>query len=55
MNKMAFDPTINKWVVFFTTDRVDYDYESGQALNPVMCDYHVIGEYTNKEEAQKHI
>jgi hypothetical protein len=55
MNKIAFDPSIGKWVVFYTTDRTDFDFETGQALSPIMCNYHMVAECDTKEEAERYL
>jgi hypothetical protein len=48
--KKAFDETLQKWVVFYTTDRIDYDFETGQQLEPIMCDYHVVSVHDKEPE-----
>lgn len=47
--EVAFDETIQMWVVFFNQDRPDSlgerDFETGEKLSPIMCDQIEIGRY----------
>jgi hypothetical protein len=50
--EIAYDETIKLWVVFYSKDRIDHDYETGEELRPIMCDQIDIARCFTKEQAE---